>query len=328
MKINLLIEGIQLINTGFFGQYYKLNAKDREFVVNYYASMENIPYEEADKMFSDFLTKADINLKDWSKNDLIQVIKISIITDFEILPYRAKNTINGIYYGRTNPLDVHNLYRAIKYCQEHVFNNTEVNNYNECWLSNELYRAVTLTAYDNYYWYNKPISSADKFFNHSIADIAQKEDHKFEFVYVKSYIEQYFDDFRDISANAMVRLLELHLADDRKYIAQLNFEELLDAVKSEVRYSDNLNQVIDKTRLDGIVHNYCKHVNFDERENYINRAYEPVKNVITKFFSNIEGQMTYQMAIQLIHNRIDHTGIFAPKPKNANMFQKLVRIFK
>lgn len=328
MNIQLLIESIQLVNTGLFEHYYKLSAKDREFVIHYYASMSNITYEEADQQFSDFLAKANINLKDWSKDDLIQVIKISTITDFKVLPYNTKNTIDGSYFDRTNPLDIENLYRAIKYCKEHVFNNSEINHYNECWLTNDLYSAVTLTTYDNYYWYNQPISSADKFFNHSLINIAQKKDHKYEFDYVKSYIEQYFDDFHDISANAMLRLLKLHLTEDRKYIARLNFEELLNTVKFEVRYSDNLNQIIDATRLDSIVHNYCKHVNFAERENYVNRAYEPVKNAITKFFSHIDDEMTYQMAIKLIHNRIDHTGVFAPKPKKPNMLQKLVRIFK
>lgn len=328
MKISLLIEGIQLINTGFESRY-KLGAKEREFVINYYASMTNIPYEEADHQFSDFLARADINLNDWSKNDLIQVIKISRIANFEVSTYRAKNVVLGHgYFDCPNPLDIRDLYRAIKYCQEHVFNNTEVNHYNASWLTNELYRNVTLKVYSNYQLHNQPMSSAEKFFNQSIIAIAQKDGHQYDhydFEYIKGYIEQYFDNFDDISANAMVRLLELQLADDRRYRARLSFTELLDAVKSEVMFIEDLNQVIDDAHLDEIIHEYCRNVQYDTDINYINHAYESVKNAITKFFSYIDGEMTYQTAIQLIHDRINHTGVFAPKP---NMFQKLIRIFK
>lgn len=318
MNIQLLIEGIMLCGAG----REKLNKRQRYFVASHYAMIEGIDSNKAEKMIIKFFKQSHINPSDWSKTDLVQVIKISLIKDFNIYAYYEKSEIIGDYIRRRNDLNIEYLRRAIKYCRDQVFCHAKDYRYDQLWLSNQVYRQMTLYVYQNYVLFNQPESS-----------LSVNEDRSRQFKYITNYIEQYFTHYGDISARAMLFLLDLHLDDDRKYKANLDYQKLLDAVKSKVVTIEHLNDPMPNDSLDQIIHDYLERINYDihfNQSNYVDSAYVPVQNAIATFLCNLDlkQEITYEAVLKLIYNRIDHTGIFAPKPKQPNMLQKLVRIFK
>lgn len=318
MNIQLLIEGIMLCGEG----REKLNKRQRYFVASHYAMIEGIESDKAEKMIIKFFKQSHINPSDWSKTDLVQVIKISLIKDFNIYAYYDKSEIIGDYVRRRNDLNIEYLRRAIKYCRDQVFCHAEDYRYDQFWLSNQVYRQMTLYVYQNYVLFNQPESSLNV-----------REQRSRQFKYIKNYIEQYFTYYGDISASAMLFLLDLHLDDDRKYKANLDYQKLLDTVKSEVVTIEHLNDPMTNDSLDQIIHDYLERIDNDihfDQSNYVDSAYVPVQNAIATFLCNLDlkQEITYEAVLKLIHNRIDHTGVFAPKPKKPNMLQKLVRIFK
>lgn len=318
MNIQLLIDSIVLCGEG----REKLNKRQRYLVASHYAMIEGIDSDKAEKMIIKFFKQSHINPSDWSKNDLIQVIKISLIKDFNIKAYYDKSEIIGEYIRRRNGLNIEYLRRAIKYCRDQVFCHAEDYRYDQCWLSNQVYRQMTLYVYQNYVLFNQPESS-----------LSVNEDRSRQFKYITNYIEQYFTHYSDISVSAMLFLLDLHLDDDRKYKANLDYQKLLDAVKSKVVTIEHLNDPMTDDSLDQIIHDYLENINYDihfDQSNYVDSAYVPIQNAIATFLCNLDltQEITYEAVLKLIHNRIDHTGVFAPKPKQPNMLQKLVRIFK
>lgn len=302
MNIELLIASIMLHTT----TYEKVTESDMDEVVTYYATVSGINPVKASRIINRFFSNNHIEPTDWLAEELPTVIQISQIKDFDVKPFVSSDGYQQ--FTCVNEINIEYLRRAIKYCQENIFNGIEANIYNGLWFAESKYRDMTVRVYTNYDLMNNPTMTTS--IEDTYATKAAQSSASYRYEFIKHYLGQFFTDIQAVSANTVLYLIDRQLEHESQLVADINFDALLNILKRRAKYVESLDAIISDNSLDNLIQNYTT-INYMERE-YVNRAYLPIKNALELFFGLAGDNITYAQAIHLVYAKQNQTGLFAP----------------